>query len=194
MKTYYWKRSVPLSAPLEDLTGHKDIQRRIINWKPLSISWNLILKSPVTCSDFDFQWLPMRQRNRREQSLHRSSQGISGVCFLSFWLPIIALLYITNASTINALCWHARQKRLFWGKYVCMGVHTYGGVEARGQARLLFLRCYPSHLLRLGFSLVCGLQTRLCGTARKRERSACVHLPSTGIVSEEHCVQLSHRF
>lgn len=43
-------------------------------------------------------------------------------------------------------------------------------------------------------SLACGLQTRLCEPASKCERSTCVYLPSTGIVSESHCSQLSPRF
>lgn len=65
----------------------------------------------------------------------------------------------------------------------------HGVVAARLQARLLFLKCCPSDLMRLGLSLACSFQNRLCGPASKSERSTYVHLPSVGI--EEKAVTAS---
>lgn len=75
---------------------------------------------------------------------------------------------------------------------VSVVARRHGAVAARGQARLLFLRCCPSDLMRLGLSLPCGLQNRLCGPASKGERSTCVHLPSAGIRREGCHSQLLH--
>lgn len=71
-------------------------------------------------------------------------------------------------------------------RYMCICVH----VEARGQLRLMSLRCHPSYFVRRDLSLAGYSPSRLHWMASESQGSTCLHFPSAEIANVSACQPL----